>query len=83
MRERPMGDLPAILSASGTQFRYGGKPGHLPFEMNAAGLPFGYLKITAEHSSQPVAAFCDFGPVSLYCTVYNRGVVRVAAGGAG
>ena len=64
MRERPMGDLPAILSASGTQFRYGGKPGHLPFEMNAAGLPFGHIKITAEHSSQPVSALLLCAPAA-------------------
>lgn len=68
MRERPMGDLPAVLAAAGASFRFAGEPGHLPFEIHAAGLPAGRIEMSAAHSSQPVSALLLCAPAAAGAT---------------
>ncbi|MDE0220668.1 MAG: 3-phosphoshikimate 1-carboxyvinyltransferase [Spirochaetaceae bacterium] len=68
MRERPMGDLPAVLAAAGARFRFSGEPGHLPFEIEAAGLPAGRIEMSAAHSSQPVSALLLCAPAAAGAT---------------
>ncbi len=68
MRERPMGDLPAVLSRAGARFRFAGEPGHLPFEIEAAGLPGGRIEMRAAHSSQPVSALLLCAPAAADAT---------------
>ncbi len=68
MRERPMGDLPAVLAAAGARFRFTGEPGHLPFEIEAAGLPGGRIEMRAAHSSQPVSALLLCAPAAAAAT---------------
>ena len=68
MRERPMGDLPAVLAAAGARFRFAGEPGHLPFEIEAAGLPAGRIEMSAAHSSQPVSALLLCAPAAAGAT---------------
>ena len=74
MRERPMGDLPAVLAAAGARFRFSGEPGHLPFEIEAAGLPAGRIEMSAAHSSQPVSAL-------LLCAPAAAGATTIAVAG--
>ena len=64
MRERPMGDLPEVLAAAGARFRFTGQPGHLPFQIDAAGLPAGRIEMSAAHSSQPVSALLLCAPAA-------------------
>ncbi len=64
MRERPMGDLPAVLSSAGARFRFLGKRNHLPFELTATGFPSGRIELTAVHSSQPVSAMLLCAPAT-------------------
>lgn len=68
MRERPMGDLPEVLTAAGARFRFAGRPGHLPFRMRAAGLPGGRIEMSAAHSSQPVSALLLCAPAAAGAT---------------
>ena len=68
MRERPMGDLPAVLAAAGARFRFAGEPGHLPFEIEAAGLTAGRIEMSAAHSSQPVSALLLCAPAAAGAT---------------
>ncbi len=68
MRERPMGDLPAVLTAAGARFRFTGESGHLPFEIEAAGLPGGRIQMRAAHSSQPVSALLLCAPAAAAAT---------------
>ena len=68
MRERPMGDLPAVLAAAGARFRFAGQPGHLPFEIEASGLPGGRIEMRAAHSSQPVSALLLCAPAAAAAT---------------
>ena len=75
MRERPMGDLPAVLAATGARFRFLGEPDHLPFELQAAGLAAGRIEMTAAHSSQPVSAL-------LLCAPAAGGAITIVVRGA-
>lgn len=76
MRERPMGDLPAVLSATGARFRFLGEPDHLPFELQATELPAGRIEINATQSSQPVSALLLCAPAATGATtIIVRGAV--------
>ena len=76
MRERPMGELPAVLAAAGARFHFAGVPDHLPFELHAAGLPAGRIEMGAAHSSQPVSALLLCAPAADGATtIVVRGAV--------
>jgi 3-phosphoshikimate 1-carboxyvinyltransferase len=64
MRERPMAGLFDALAAQGASFRWLGKPGFLPAELEACGLRGGSVLVDARESSQMLSGLLMAAPLA-------------------
>lgn len=64
MRERPMAGLLDALAAQGAKFRWLGKPGFLPVEMETLGLRGGSVQVDARESSQMLSGLLMAAPLA-------------------
>ncbi|MFE5791259.1 3-phosphoshikimate 1-carboxyvinyltransferase [Streptomyces sp. NPDC056503] len=64
MRRRPLGPLSTALRELGVDLRHGGKDGHHPLAVHAAGVKGGALTLDAGQSSQYLTALLMLGPLT-------------------
>ncbi|MEW5631811.1 3-phosphoshikimate 1-carboxyvinyltransferase [Streptomyces hydrogenans] len=64
MRRRPLGPLTTALRELGVDLRHGGKDGHHPLAVHAAGVRGGALTLDAGQSSQYLTALLMLGPLT-------------------
>ena len=64
MRERPMAGLFDALASQGTSFRWLGKPGFLPVEIEPCGLRGGSVIVDARESSQMLSGLLMAAPLA-------------------
>ncbi len=62
MRERPMGELLAVLQSAGVQVDFEGQPGYMPFTLHSHGFKGGYVSLKANQTSQQVSALLMIAP---------------------
>ncbi|MFH9737545.1 3-phosphoshikimate 1-carboxyvinyltransferase [Streptomyces roseolus] len=64
MRRRPLGPLSTALRELGVDLRHGGRDGHHPLAVHAAGVKGGALTLDAGQSSQYLTALLMLGPLT-------------------
>lgn len=62
MRERPMGELLAVLQAAGTGVAFEGQPGYMPYVLHSRGFQGGHIRLKANQTSQQVSALLMIAP---------------------
>lgn len=62
MRERPMGELLAVLQATGTEVEFEGQPGYMPYLLHSRGFQGGHIRLKANQTSQQVSALLMIAP---------------------
>ena len=68
MRERPIGDLLALLTQQGAAIAYEGQVGFLPITLQATGVQGGNVRMRAEQTSQQLSAFLMVAPYARQAT---------------
>jgi 3-phosphoshikimate 1-carboxyvinyltransferase len=69
MRERPMGELLAVLQAVGVQVDFEGQPGFMPYILRSRGFAGGRLRLSAKKTSQQLSALLMIAPYARQDTV--------------
>jgi 3-phosphoshikimate 1-carboxyvinyltransferase len=69
MRERPMGELLAVLQSAGVQVDFEGQPGCMPFTLHSHGFKGGRISLKANQTSQQVSALLMIAPYAQQDTV--------------
>lgn len=62
MRERPMGELLAVLQAAGAEVEFEGQPGYMPYTLHSRGFGGGHIRLKANQTSQQVSALLMIAP---------------------
>ena len=76
MRERPIDELLAALTAQGARITSDSQPPRMPFTLCGAGLAGGHLEISGMRSSQPISALLMVAPLARAATtVYITGAL--------
>ncbi len=62
MRQRPMGELLAVLQSAGAQVSFEGQPGCMPYTLHSQGFKGGPISLEASQTSQQVSALLMIAP---------------------
>ena len=71
MRERPMDELLAALTAQGARIASDAQPPRMPFTICGAGLAGGHVEISGMRSSQPISALLMVAPLARTATTVH------------
>ena len=71
MRERPIDELLAALTAQGARITSDSEPPRMPFTICGAGLAGGHLEISGMRSSQPISALLMVAPLARTSTTVH------------
>ena len=71
MRERPIDELLAALTAQGARITSDSEPPRMPFTLCGAGLAGGHLQISGMRSSQPISALLMVAPLARAATTVH------------
>ena len=69
MRERPMGELLAVLQTAGAELDFEGQPGYMPFTVHSHRFQGEHIRLKANQTSQQVSALLMIAPYARQDTI--------------